>query len=138
MKDIKIIARYNVDETTEQDETPFCADKYLPHERYHSFLKGCKCTMKITRSDNHNISIHKYCKTHGVMCSKTGWELGWYQGTNSRTVSREVNLGFTKAQLMRELHAEGWSIQRLIAKFQTNQTSVYRILANKIFKTPTK
>lgn len=138
MKEVKIIFRHNVDETTEKDETPYCANNYLPHEKYHSFLKGCECEMKITRSDNHNISVHKYCKTHGVMCSKTGWELGWYQGTNSRNIERNVNLGFMKAQMIRQLHSEGWSLQRLVAKFQTNQTSIYRILANKIFVKPIK
>jgi len=33
-----------------------------------------------------NISINKICKTHNIKCSKTGWELGWYLGTNSKAL----------------------------------------------------
>lgn len=27
------------------------------------------------------IYVNKICLTHNKTCSKTGWELGWYQGT---------------------------------------------------------
>lgn len=40
--------------------------------------------MEITskRIDNSVLEL-VYCKTHKIMCSKSGWELGWYLGTRS-------------------------------------------------------
>ena len=34
--------------------------------------------MIATKYDD-TIAITKICKTHNVLCSKTGWELGWYR-----------------------------------------------------------
>ena len=83
-------------DTTEEEETPITVEQYLPHDKYHHSLKGCDCEIVIERSkiygdsDYYNLRINKLCKTHNVMCSKTGWELGWYQGTNSHIMSKEI------------------------------------------------
>ena len=53
------------------------------NQRYHSSNKGCVISKihgaKWSKKDVDNY----YCHTHGVICTKTGWELGWYLGTNS-------------------------------------------------------
>ena len=64
--------------------------KFLSNRRYHHSDKGCHIEMIIQKSPgrtNNNIMIKKYCKTHDIMCSKTGWEEGWYLGTNSRLLT---------------------------------------------------
>lgn len=130
-----------LEEATELGETPINAIDYCKDEHYHSFLKGCDCEMIIKRNEFDDFAlVNKFCKTHQVMCSKTGWELGWYRGTNSRALVRDNRtiLTYSIASAMRELRDEGWSVQRLVVKFRTNQTSVYKILANKIFKKPSK
>ena len=74
---------------TERDETPVTVDEYLPNEKYHHSLKGCDCEMKVIKALSYGKEAHttyaieKYCKTHNITCSKTGWELGHYMRTNS-------------------------------------------------------
>lgn len=59
--------------------------EYLYHNKFHHSEKGCQIEMKIVeRSKDRHIAINKYCKTHQKICSKTGWELGWYLGNNNR------------------------------------------------------
>ena len=83
--------RKYLEEITERDVTPEGADEYLSHEHYHSFLKGCDCEIvlkNIKRNGNfpnETVMVNKYCKTHKVMCSKTGWEVGWYGGTKTNS-----------------------------------------------------
>ena len=60
--------------------------KYLSNEHFHHSEKGCEIEIRRTSNvlrDN-RISINRYCKTHDCLCSKTGWELGWFSGTNNR------------------------------------------------------
>ena len=91
--------RKYLEEITERDVTPEGADEYLSHEHYHSFLKGCDCEIvlkNIKRNGNfpnETVMVNKYCKTHKVMCSKTGWELGWNQGTKSTLDCYCLNCG---------------------------------------------
>lgn len=59
---------------------------YLYHDKFHHTDKGCKCEMRKSSSEECNLHITKYCLTHDKTCSKTGWELGWYLGTNSRVL----------------------------------------------------
>ena len=79
--------RQYLDEITELDMTPHNADDYLLNDKYHSFLKGCECEMRIVSGvrgdDKENKAVNKFCKTHNVLCSKTGWEIGWFHGTKS-------------------------------------------------------
>jgi hypothetical protein len=73
-------------ETEENSNTPNCFNLYLKNNKYHHSVKGCKIEMMIGRSknfNNNNATIMKWCKTHKKYCSKSGWELGWYQGTYS-------------------------------------------------------
>lgn len=53
------------------------------NQHFHSSAKGCSLTQihgaKWSGKDIENY----YCLTHGVICTKTGWELGWYLGTKS-------------------------------------------------------
>jgi hypothetical protein len=66
--------------------TPDNYKEYLGNDLYHHKDKGCELEIKINKSSNGNISIEKFCKTHNVLCSKTGWELGWYNGTESKKI----------------------------------------------------
>ncbi len=75
-------------DVTEQEMTPYNADKYLSNDKFHSYLKGCDCEMRIINSSYDNYIVNKYCKTHKVMCSKTGWEIGWFHGIRSSGNSR--------------------------------------------------
>lgn len=59
-------------------------DEVKDHERFHHTEKGCDMEYRPSMSDNRNWSQEYFCKTHNVLCSKTGWELGWYQGTRSK------------------------------------------------------
>ena len=53
------------------------------HERFHRPEKGCDMEHRPYKSDCSNWAEEYYCKTHGVLCSRTGWELGWYMGSRS-------------------------------------------------------
>jgi hypothetical protein len=59
------------------------------HERFHHTEKGCDMEYRPSMSDNRNWSQEYYCHTHNVLCSKTGWELGWYSGTDNRNKEKE-------------------------------------------------
>lgn len=68
--------------------SPYYHD-FLSHERFHHSEKGCQVEMcKAVSNDNH-LSITKKCLTHNVECSKTGWELGWYLGTENRIFKKQ-------------------------------------------------
>lgn len=65
-------------------------DKKLGQDsHYHHTDKGCeiitKYDSKFTIGCNADID-YRYCKTHNVYCTKTGWEFGWYLGRNSRNL----------------------------------------------------
>lgn len=75
-------------QTTEENFTPINYEEVKSDKHFHHSLKGCKTEMKVKiekgAGDKHySWSINKYCHTHGVLCSKTGWELGWYGGTET-------------------------------------------------------
>ena len=78
------------------DELHFNPDnysQYLDNEHYHHSDKGCDVEVLVLtdkRNDGKgNKSVNKICHTHSKVCSKTGWELGWYMGTESKTLFRE-------------------------------------------------
>ena len=58
--------------------------EYLKDEHFHNSLKGCEVQMIVNRSVEGDLSVNRICHTHNVTCSKTGWELGWYMGKDSR------------------------------------------------------
>lgn len=64
-------------------DTPTNLDEVINNEHYHHSLKGCDIEVKISNGDFGNCK-EVYCKTHKVLCSKTGWEYGWYTGNNNR------------------------------------------------------
>ncbi|MEI6529662.1 MAG: hypothetical protein WCN88_04715 [Candidatus Falkowbacteria bacterium] len=74
-------------QTTEENFTPKNYEEVKNDEHYHHSLKGCNCEIKIGKSKDIQSVIYYYkvCHTHNVECSKTGWELGWYQGKKSQT-----------------------------------------------------
>ena len=98
--------------TTEQEETPITVDKYLSNDKYHHSLKGCDCEIAIKQSTTYkqddkyyNLMINKKCKTHNVMCSKTGWELGYYMGTNSSILDRYFNCKKCGCEFIVNIHS---------------------------------
>ena len=72
-------------QTTEENFTPDNYEEVKDDIHYHHSLKKCDCEIRVSRTPDERCSVFytKYCKTHDVICSKTGWELGWYQGTKS-------------------------------------------------------
>ena len=70
---------------TEENNRPLNWAKYLEHKRFHDSQKGCDIEMIIKKtSDGRGLMINRICKTHNINCSKTGWEIGWYLGKNSK------------------------------------------------------
>jgi len=66
---------------SEQFNRPENHLKYLKDEHYHSIDKGCDTEMKIVRTQAYtDISVQRYCHTHNCLCSKSGWEMGWFSG----------------------------------------------------------
>lgn len=66
--------------------------EYLDNDKFHHSDKGCDVEIRRTlngKEYDQNYAISKFCKTHNVMCSKTGWELGWYQGTHTKELAIE-------------------------------------------------
>jgi len=57
------------------------------NEKYHHSLKGCEVKLIKYRCKNGGIIINKHCITHNIICSKTGWELGYYNGVKSHDTS---------------------------------------------------
>lgn len=59
---------------------------FLHSPYFHHSDKGCKIKMSIKRveGDEDRVAITKTCLTHNCECSKTGWKLGWFMGTESR------------------------------------------------------
>lgn len=60
---------------------------YLSNKHYHHSDKGCQIEMTIEMGNRPGEpslpGVVKKCLTHNCICSKTGWEKGWYQGTPS-------------------------------------------------------
>ena len=63
------------------------------NEKFHHTEKGCDMELKYHTSFDKNNKPYRsqeyFCHTHGVLCSKTGWELGWYMGTKSERSFKE-------------------------------------------------
>jgi len=73
------LLEYIMSETTNRPNSHL---KYLKDEHYHSTDKGCDIEMRIVRTSTYrDISVHRYCHTHNCLCSKSGWEMGWFGGT---------------------------------------------------------
>lgn len=69
---------------TEEYYNAFNFEDFLNNDKFHHSHKGCLVEMRLNKAEKGNLSINKICLTHNKTCSKTGWELGWYMGTNSR------------------------------------------------------
>lgn len=67
---------------------------YLSNEHFHHSDKGCQIEMvkSIISLRTNRMSINKQCHTHNTLCSKTGWELGWFSGTYNRGTGRIKNV----------------------------------------------
>ena len=64
---------------------PDCYVEYLSHPKYHHSDKGCNCVVQILQREGSTRSvINILCLTHNIMCSRTGWEIGWYMGEDSQ------------------------------------------------------
>lgn len=71
----------------EFDFTPLNAEAYFYSQKFHHSLKGCEIEMRkkecVRNEEETDYCYNKFCLTHNKLCSKTGWELGWYLGTNN-------------------------------------------------------
>ena len=56
---------------------------FLSNKKFHDIRKGCNVISFQERADKGILELKK-CLTHNVICSKTGWEDGWYMGTKSK------------------------------------------------------
>ena len=60
---------------------------YLENDKFHHSDKGCKIEMNIAKGTRKGervlTGVIKRCLTHNCVCSKTGWEKGWYLGSMS-------------------------------------------------------
>ena len=74
-------------EVLEENFDPDNLFSCLKHPRYHSTLCGCSCEMISIPTDCRGLIINKRCLTHDVMCSKSGWELGWWAGTDTKAIN---------------------------------------------------
>jgi hypothetical protein len=109
----------------EQSNLPDNLDKAIKHKRFHCSDKGCKVEMRcyVYRSNNQRKGgsiIVKYCHTHDTLCSKTGWEVGYYGGTKTKDL-KSIN---------------AWGN---LCKFQTGTRVVdldkdYKLVDSKIFE----
>ena len=72
---------------SEETYNPDSYADYLENEYYHHSDKGCQIEMTIangTRKGEPALpGVIKKCLTHNCICSKTGWEKGFYLGKNS-------------------------------------------------------
>lgn len=67
-----------------EDYTPDNYKEYLSNNLFHHKDKGCEFEIRIHKGSDKNYAYEKFCKTHNVLCSKTGWELGYYMGTKTK------------------------------------------------------
>lgn len=82
-------------ETIEENFTPVNYEEVKDYDRFHHSRKGCKCEIVVEKVKNvknvsdsfKNWAYTKYCHTHKVLCSKTGWELGWYMDEKAKKFS---------------------------------------------------
>lgn len=75
----------------EENFNPNNLEEIKDNKHFHHSCKGCDILMivekdPITSGKYSNYSVKKYCNTHQVMCSKTGWELGWYLGQRTKDI----------------------------------------------------
>jgi hypothetical protein len=121
--------RQNIDEITELDTTPYNVEEYLNNNKYHSFLKGCECEMRVVKGYASNVILNKYCKTHDKLCSKTGWELGWYKGT--KTEKHKDSFGEIPHDIIRQIRADsnnGINKKELAKKHNLSYNSILNIV----------
>lgn len=130
--------RHDMQSITELDMTPYHAEEYLENKHFHSFLKGCECEMKIIPASTlykTNVLINKYCKTHGVMCSKTGWEIGWYGGSKSEKPSPVNNRPMTDEEVL-EIREQfkTKSSKELCKEYNLSYSTMYGVLSGSRYK----
>ncbi len=56
--------------------------EYKNNEKYHHSEKGCEVECLRDQSGD-----YEFCHTHGVRCSKTGWEVGFYLGRQTNDLN---------------------------------------------------
>lgn len=67
--------------------------KIYKDNHFHCSYKGCNVEMRIVRTMPYgNISTVKYCITHDKLCSKSGWEMGWFNGIQADRKSNSNGL----------------------------------------------
>jgi hypothetical protein len=62
-------------------------ESYLSSDRFHHSKKGCDIQMIKTSMGQRGcegVIVNRVCHTHSRLCSKSGWEIGWYGGTSSK------------------------------------------------------
>jgi len=75
-------------EVLEENFDPDNLFESLKDEHYHHSRKGCKCEMFSVEKGCNGVIINKRCLTHDVKCSKSGWELGWWAGTDTKAITQ--------------------------------------------------
>ena len=67
---------------------------YLENKYFHSEDKGCDLELVKrlgTRKGEPKVpGEYKVCHTHDTLCSKSGWELGFFMGSDSRAYNRKL------------------------------------------------
>lgn len=64
----------------ECDYFPLNLNDIIDNDLFHCSLKGCDIEMIDYVVDKDFHSVNKFCHTHGVNCSKSGWKIGFYDG----------------------------------------------------------
>ena len=107
------------------EELPNLPDNYkeIKDKHFHS-SHTCDIEMRVYKNNNKkrthkSFLTNKYCLTHNVMCSKTGWELGWYGGKNSREIKAVSN---------------GKTVDRKCGGKKIDLEKDYNLIDSKIFK----
>lgn len=69
------------------DFTPNNVAESLPNTRFHASQKDCVVEyvkrMGGRNGEGSRTGDYLYCHTHQKLCSKTGWEMGWYSGSDN-------------------------------------------------------
>ena len=59
--------------------------------RFHGDCPGMKDRFLARREKNKiNYIDSRYCTDHDVICSKSGWEYGWFDGTYSKAIPGSI------------------------------------------------
>jgi hypothetical protein len=59
----------------------------ISNVHFHDSRKGCKTEYKIEEAKYNGVIHGKHCITHNKDFCRCGWEWGWHQGIESKTLS---------------------------------------------------